>query len=39
MPNMHSLRYRIMGMTFLLIILTTFGIVQLANWQMENLFQ
>ncbi|WP_407399883.1 sensor histidine kinase [Anaerovibrio sp.] len=39
MPNMHSLRYRIMGMTFLLIILTTFGIVQLANWQMETLFQ
>jgi two-component system sensor histidine kinase BaeS len=39
MPNLHSLRYRIMGMTFLLILLTAFGMVQLANWQMESLFQ
>lgn len=39
MLNWHSLRYRIMGMTFFLILLTAFGIVQLANWQMEQLFQ
>lgn len=39
MPDLHSLRFRIMGMTFLLILLTAFGIVYLANWQMEALFQ
>lgn len=39
MPDLHSLRYRIMGMTFLFILLTAFGLVRLAQWQMETLFQ
>lgn len=38
MPKLNSLRYRITAMTFLMILLTAFGIIQLADWQMETLF-
>lgn len=39
MPDFFSLRYRLMGLTFLLIMLTVVSFVYLANHQMENLFQ
>ena len=39
MPKLWSLRYRLMGMTFLLIMLTVICLISLANQQMEQLFQ
>lgn len=34
-----GIRYRLMGLTFLLLLLTVLSLIWLANWQMEGLFR
>lgn len=39
MKNFHSITYRITGLTFLIVALTVWVLIYLANWQMTELFQ